>query len=146
MGLLAIYATAMAVKLPDGTIPNVRELAAMIAGVTGGPIGGLLAGLIGGIHRFSLGGATALPCGLATVLVGLIAGFVSTRLAGKMYLLKAALLGFILEAFAMGMVFVLVPFDTALSVVSQVFVPMVAASTIGLTLWTYLLNKWKITG
>ena len=144
LGFLAIYATVMAIKLPDGTIPNVRELAAMIAGVTGGPIAGLLAGLIGGIHRFSLSGVTAVPCGLATVLVGTIAGLVSTRLVGKMYWVKAALLGFVLESLAMGLVFVFVPFDTALSVVSQVYVPMVAASTIGLALWTFLLNKLEI--
>jgi LytS/YehU family sensor histidine kinase len=68
-GLLSAYGTLMAVKLADGTIPNVRELGAMMAGVAGGPVGGLIAGLIGGIHRFSVGGITMIPCGLATILV-----------------------------------------------------------------------------
>ncbi len=144
LGLLSVYATLMSTKLPDGTAPNVRELAAMIAGVTGGPVGGLLAGLIGGIHRFSIGGATALPCGLATVLVGVVSGVLSTKLVGKRYLLKAAALGFVLESVALGLLFVLAPLDVAVSVASQVYVPMVVASTIGLVLWTYLLNKWKI--
>ncbi len=62
MGLLAIYGTIMDTKLPDGTIVDVRELAPMIAGVAAGPVGGTLAGLIGGIHRYSVGGATELPC------------------------------------------------------------------------------------
>jgi LytS/YehU family sensor histidine kinase len=85
-----------------------------------------------------------LPCGLATVLVGVISGVVSTKLVGKMYLLKGAVLGLVLESGAMGLVLLLVqPFETAVSVVSQVFVPMVAASTIGLVLWMYLFNKWK---
>lgn len=144
LGLLAIYGTLMSNKLPDGTAPNVRELAAIIAGVTAGPVGGLLAGLIGGIHRFSMGGPTALPCGLATILVGIISGLVSTKLAGKLYLVKGAVLGFVLESGALGLLFVLAPFDIALRVASQVFVPMVSATTIGLVLWMYVFDKWKI--
>jgi len=35
LDVLAIYGTLMGTKLPDGTIVNVRELAAMIAGVAG---------------------------------------------------------------------------------------------------------------
>ncbi len=140
-GLLSAYGTLMAVKLADGTIPNVRELGAMMAGVAGGPVGGLIAGLIGGIHRFSVGGITMIPCGLATILVGLIAGLVSKKVTGKYYLLKAAVLGLVLESFAMGLVFVFVPFESAYMAVYQVYIPMIAASTIGLVLWTYFLNK-----
>lgn len=142
-GLLSVYGTLMAVKLSDGTIPNVRELGAMMAGVAGGPVGGLIAGLIGGIHRFSVGGITMIPCGTATILVGLISGLVSVKLTGKYYLLKAAALGLVLESFAMGLVFLFVPFEAAYMIVYQVYIPMVAASTIGLVLWTYFVNKLK---
>jgi sigma-B regulation protein RsbU (phosphoserine phosphatase) len=34
----------------------------------------MLAGLIGGIHRYFLGGFTAIPCALATVIAGLAEG------------------------------------------------------------------------
>ena len=142
-GLLSAYGTLMAVKLADGTIPNVRELGAMMAGVAGGPVGGLIAGLIGGIHRYSVGGITMIPCGTATIFIGLISGLVSTKLTGKYYLLKAAVVGLCLESFAMAFVFVFVPFETAYMVVYQVYIPMIAASTIGLVLWTYFLNKLK---
>jgi LytS/YehU family sensor histidine kinase len=37
LGVLATYGTIMGTKLPDGTIINVRELAAMIAGVAADP-------------------------------------------------------------------------------------------------------------
>jgi sigma-B regulation protein RsbU (phosphoserine phosphatase) len=142
-GLLSAYGTLMAVKLADGTIPNVRELGAMMAGIAGGPVGGLIAGFIGGIHRYSVGGITMIPCGTATILVGLISGLVSVKLTGKYYLLKAAAVGLILESFAMGIVFVFVPFETAYMIVYQVYIPMIAASTIGLVLWTYFVNKLK---
>lgn len=145
LGLLAICGTYMGTKMPDGTIINVRELSIMIAGVAGGPISGVIAGLIGGIHRFTVGGATALPCTVSTILIGVIAGLVSTRLTGKMYLLKGAVLGIVLESAAMGFILVLLPFNQGLSIVEKIAVPMIAANTIGLVLWLYLVNKRETT-
>jgi len=74
LGLLAIFATLMGTTLSDGTIINVRELAVMIAGVAGGPVSGLTAGVIGGLHRYTVGGATALPCAISTIAIGIISG------------------------------------------------------------------------
>jgi LytS/YehU family sensor histidine kinase len=119
-------------------IVNVRELATMIAGVAGGPIAGLLAGLIGGIHRYTVGGFTALPCTVSTILIGVIAGFVSVKLTGKTYLLKGVALAFALESMAMALILVLAPFDQAVPVVSEIAVPMISANTIGLAIWLYL--------
>ena len=145
LGVLAIYGTLMGTKLDDGTIVNVRELAVMIAGVMGGPFAGVLAGLIGGIHRFTVGGATALPCTISTILIGLISGFVGTKLLGKTYLLKGAVLGIGLESFAMGLILLLVqPFSKAVPIVSQIAIPMITANTIGLLLWLYLFKRWDV--
>jgi LytS/YehU family sensor histidine kinase len=131
LGVFAIYGTVIGTKLPDGTIVNIRELAPMIAGVAGGPIAGTLAGVIGGVHRYTLGGATALPCTLSTVVIGIISGLVGSKLMGKMYLLKGAAFGFVLESFAQDLILVLVkPFDAAVNIVSQIAVPMTAANTI----------------
>ncbi len=144
LGVFAIYGTLMGTKLADGTIVNVRELATMIAGAAGGPIAGALSGVIGGLHRYSVGGATALPCAISTILIGVISGFVSTKLSGKRYLLKGAVLGLVLESGAMGLILLLVqPFDNAVNIVSQIAVPMITANTIGLVLWMYLFNKCK---
>lgn len=116
-----------------------------MAGVVGGPIAGTLAGLIGGIHRYTVGGATALPCTISTIIIGIISGLVSTKLLGKMYLLKGAALGFVLESGAMGLILLLVqPFDNALKIVSQIALPMITANTIGLVLWMYLFNRWNV--
>jgi LytS/YehU family sensor histidine kinase len=137
-GLLAIYGTLMGTETA-GAIVNVRELAAMIAGVAGGPISGLIAGLIGGIHRYSVGGFTALPCSVSTVLLGVIAGFASKWLTGKAYLLKGAVLGLILESFAMALILVLTTsFAQAVTTVEQIAIPMIAADTVGLVLWLFL--------
>ncbi len=143
LGLLAIFGTLMGSKLADGTIINVRELAAMIAGLAGGPISGVLAGVIGGVHRYTLYGATGLPCTISTILIGIISGLVSTKIAGRMYLVKGAALGFVLESAAMGLILTLVPFSEAVGIVEKIALPMIAADTIGLVLWLYLANKWK---
>ncbi|XHH08924.1 MAG: LytS/YhcK type 5TM receptor domain-containing protein [Candidatus Bathyarchaeia archaeon] len=144
LGLLAILATLMGTKLADGTIINVRELAVMIAGVAGGPVSGLIAGLIGSLHRFSVGGATALPCTISTIAIGLISGLVWMKISGKNNLIKAALLGFSLESVAMALILVLVqPLDVAVGILSQIAVPMISATTIGLVLWVYLSNWQK---
>jgi sigma-B regulation protein RsbU (phosphoserine phosphatase) len=142
MGVLAIYGTIMGTKLSDGTIVNVRELAPMIAGVAGGPIAGTLAGIIGGAQRYTLGGATALPCTVSTILIGVISGFAGKRLFGKMYLLKGAALGFVLESFAQGLILAMVqPFGVAANIVSQIAIPMITSNTVGLFLWMYFFNK-----
>ncbi len=143
LGLLAIFGTLMGTKLADGTIINVRELAASIAGLAGGPVGGLIAGLIGGIHRFTVGGATAVPCTVSTVLIGLIAGVISTKITGKWHLLKGAVLGFVLESIAMILILVLVPFAQAVAIVEKIAFPMITANTVGLVIWLYLANKLK---
>ena len=144
LGLLAIFATFMGTKLPDGTIINVRELAVMIAGVAGGPVSGLLAGVMGGLHRYTVGGATALPCTISTIAIGIISGLVATKLTGKAYLLKTGLLGLILESGAMALILLLVqPLDVAVGILEQIAVPMVAATTVGLVLWAFLFNTQK---
>jgi LytS/YehU family sensor histidine kinase len=143
-GLLAILGTIMGTKMADGTIINVRELAAMVGGIAGGPVGGIIAGLIGGVHRYTVGGATALPCTISTILIGLISGFVSKWiLAGKWYVIKGAVLGLALESAAMGWILVLLPFGQALGIVEKIAVPMISANTIGLVLWLYLAHKWS---
>jgi LytS/YehU family sensor histidine kinase len=143
LGLLAVFGTLMGSKMADGTIINVRELSVMIAGVAGGPIGGVVAGVIGGVHRYTVGGATAVPCTVSTILIGAISGLVSMKLAGKMYLLKGVILGLGLESTAMALILALVPFSQAVTIVGKIAVPMISANTVGLVLWMYLANKWK---
>jgi LytS/YehU family sensor histidine kinase len=60
-----------------GTRVNVRDCIAIFAGILGGPIAGIAVGLIGGIYRMTLGGWTAIPCGLATISAGFIGSWLS---------------------------------------------------------------------
>jgi LytS/YehU family sensor histidine kinase len=144
LGVLAIFGTLWGMKLGDGTVINVRELASMIAGFAAGPVGGAIAGLIGGMHRYTYGGTTAIPCAVSTILIGVIAGLISTRISGKWYLVKAAVVGFLLESMAMVMILVFVPWAQASHIVETIAFSMIGANTIGFVLWVYLANKLKI--
>lgn len=52
---------------------NVRDIISAYAAIVGGPLAGICVGLAGGIYRLSLGGWTAIPCSVATILGGFIA-------------------------------------------------------------------------
>jgi LytS/YehU family sensor histidine kinase len=144
LGVLAIFGTLWGMKLGDGTVINVRELAAMIAGFAAGPIGGVVAGLVGGMHRYTYGGTTAIPCAVSTILIGVISGLISTRISGRWYLVKAAVAGFLMESMAMAMILVFVPWAQASHIVETIAFSMIGANTIGFVLWVYLANKLKI--
>jgi sigma-B regulation protein RsbU (phosphoserine phosphatase) len=83
-GGFSIFGTYVGIPLASGAIVNIRDFAPIMAGLTAGPLIGLAAGLVGGIHRLFLGGFTCVPCGLATVFAGVIAGAVHYFNKGKL--------------------------------------------------------------
>ena len=140
-GLLAIYGTYSGVQT-TGAIANIRNLGPMMAGFIGGPWAGLGAGLIGGIHRYFMGGFTAIPCGLGTILSGLAAGTLLVIWKGKIGIWKPALFAFIMESLDMGMLlFMSQPFDKALSLVSIISIPMIVGDTLGIVIFAYCLKN-----
>jgi phosphoserine phosphatase RsbU/P len=132
-GAFSIFGTLTAIPLPSGALSSIRDLGPMIAGLVGGPIVGLGAGLIGGVHRFFLGGITAIPCGLATILAGVLGGCV--------YLLnKKKLLGvFLSMVLAVGIeilhgliaLAIARPFDEVMVVVTTAIPAMMIANGFG---------------
>lgn len=133
MGMLSIYGTYHGVKLHSGVIVNLRDMSPMIAGLAGGPVVGLLAGMIGGLHRYTLGGISALPCAMATILIGLAAGLIfrldKNRIVRPWH---AALFAVVAECFHLVLILVLAkPFSAALAVVQAMAVPMLLCNALG---------------
>ncbi|MDD5312678.1 MAG: LytS/YhcK type 5TM receptor domain-containing protein [Dehalococcoidia bacterium] len=140
-GLFAIYGTYSGVQT-SGAIANIRNLGPMMAGFVGGPWVGLGAGLIGGVHRYFMGGFTAIPCALGTILSGLIAGIILVLLKGKIGIWKPALFAFLMESLDMTMLLVMAqPFDKALTLVKIIAIPMILADTIGIAIFAYMLKQ-----
>ena len=115
-----------------------------MGGLIGGPWVGLGAGLIGGIHRYMMGGFTALPCALGTILSGLSAGLLLVLCKGKIGVWKPALLAFVMEVADMALLLLIAqPFENALKLVKIIAVPMILADTFAVAVFAFLLRDMK---
>jgi phosphoserine phosphatase RsbU/P len=142
-GIFAIYGTYSGVQT-SGAIANIRNMGPMMAGFIGGPWVGLGAGLIGGIHRFFMGGFTAIPCAIGTIVSGLAAGLIYMLLKGKIGIWKPTLYAFIMEVVDMGLLLLIAqPFDKALALVSIIAIPMIVGDTIAIAVFAFWLKRMK---
>lgn len=132
-GLFSIFGTYIGIPEQSGAITNIRDLAPMVAGFVAGPYVGVAVGLIGGIHRLFLGGVSAVPCALATILAGLLAGLVYQFRNGKLPgiipgMLFAAGIEILHGALALLLIH---PFALALDVIFPSIPEMIIANSLG---------------
>ena len=147
-GLFSIFGTYIGIPDDSGAISNIRDLAPMVAVLVAGPLAGLAVGLIGGIHRFFLGGATAIPCAIATILAGLLAGLVYRFNKGKLLgIIPSMLFALGIETLhtmiALGMVTAMQTFDEALQIIIDTVPPMMVAVTLGVGISVIILHSTK---
>ncbi|MFC0270779.1 LytS/YhcK type 5TM receptor domain-containing protein [Metabacillus herbersteinensis] len=125
----------------DEAIANSRVIGIIIAGLLGGYKVGIGAGLIAGIHRFSLGGFTALSCGVSAVLAGVIAGFFYRKRA-RLNLSTAFFVGALAESIQMLVILIVSkPFDKAVSLVEEIGVPMIVANGLGSAIFLLIIRN-----
>jgi len=141
-GTISVYSTYSGFHVV-GAIANVRDLAPMIAGLIGGPIIGLGAGLIGGLHRLTIGGVTAVPCAISTILAGLFAGIIyyvnHKRFVG---IWGAVIFAIVMETFHMILILLMVsPFSQAWEIVNNIYLPMVVANAVGMLIFAIMINN-----
>ncbi|MGE7767301.1 LytS/YhcK type 5TM receptor domain-containing protein [Peribacillus sp. NPDC096540] len=125
----------------DEAIANSRVIGVVLAGLFGGWRIGLGAGLVAGLHRFSLGGFTALSCGVATIIAGLLAGLFYKK-NKHVKLSKALMIGALAESIQM-LIILLVskPFGQALSLVEHIGIPMIIANGLGSALFLLIIKS-----
>lgn len=124
----------------DEAIANSRVIGVVLAGLLGGYKVGIGAGLIAGIHRFTLGGFTAIACGLATIISGIISGIFYKK--NKLVKLKTAFfIGFLAEALQM-LIIILVsrPVEKAIALVEIIGMPMIIANGLGCALFLLIIK------
>ncbi|WP_027340282.1 LytS/YhcK type 5TM receptor domain-containing protein [Halonatronum saccharophilum] len=141
-GALSISGTYLGAYI-YGAYANIRAIGAIVGGLLGGPVVGVLAGVIGGGHRYFLGGFTALPCALATIIAGLIGAIAYYyRPFNKISLKESFFLGVIVLVIEMLLVLLLSdPYEQALKLVLTIFLPMVLSNAFGITLFIHVLHK-----
>ncbi|WP_423800221.1 LytS/YhcK type 5TM receptor domain-containing protein [Neobacillus sp. SAB-20_R2A] len=125
----------------DEAIANSRVIGVVLGGLLGGYRVGIGAGLIAGLHRFTLGGFTAISCGLATILTGILAGFFHKK--DKHVKLKSSfLLGALAESVQMLVILLISqPFERAWDLVEIIGLPMIIANGIGCALFLLIIKS-----
>jgi two-component system, LytTR family, sensor histidine kinase LytS len=128
----------------DEAIANARVIGIVIAGLLGGWKVGVGAGLIAGIHRYTLGGFSALACGISTVLAGLIAGYFFKKYRRRRVVSwqLALSIGMLAETVQMLIILVIArPFNDAWALVSSIGVPMIIANGIGTAIFILIIRN-----
>ncbi len=144
-GLFSIFGTYIGTMQSSGAITNIRDLAPIIAGLVAGPYVGLAVGLIGGVHRFFLGGPTYIPCSLATILAGLLAGLIWSYRGGKLIgIIPGILFGIFIEFLHGVLALVIVqPFSLAVDIVMANIPQMMIAVSLGVGISIILIHSTK---
>ncbi len=140
-GAVSIYGTLIGINLL-GAIISVRDLGPLVGGLACGPMVGLGAGLIGAAFRFSEGGFTALACGIAAALAGLMGGLVYLRKGAFPGTAFSVIFAVLFELFHMVLTLALSrPLDRALDVVKEAAGPMVLANGVGMLIFAFIISN-----
>jgi sigma-B regulation protein RsbU (phosphoserine phosphatase) len=144
-GGFSIFGTYVGIPLASGAIINIRDFAPIIAGLTAGPVIGLFVGLIGGIERLFLGGFTAVPCGLATILAGVIGGAVHYFKKGKLVGIFSGVLIAVLVEVLHGVLTLLIarPLADAIEAVRIAIPAMMVANGLGVAVAIIILEHTR---
>ena len=141
---ISIAGTYLGIPI-EGAIANVRDMGSIVAGLLGGPLVGIATGLISGIHRISMGGFTALQCGIATILGGILAGYIHSKMKPKNPdWITGVITGVGVIIFSMLLILVFSkPFESAFSLVAQVIIPMSLANALGIGVFMIIVQNAK---
>jgi two-component system, LytTR family, sensor histidine kinase LytS len=139
-GILGTYGG----NLVSQSVANLRAMAVITGGLFGGPVVGIASGLIAGGHRIliDIGGFSAVPCGLATMIEGAAAGLVALYLKERSVDWRwAAGLALVGETMHMGLVLALShSFSEAVELVRIIAAPMILLNTLGAATFVQVIN------
>ncbi|WP_296845413.1 LytS/YhcK type 5TM receptor domain-containing protein [uncultured Methanobrevibacter sp.] len=126
---------------------NIRCLVVMISGLFGGPVVGVPVGIISGAYRYALGGVTALPCSISTVISGIIGSLIYVWNDRKFPGFgEATLLMALFTGFEMLMIVVLTPPDISFPFVKDIYPVMLFASVVGMIVFSIVVREERQKG
>ncbi len=143
--IAGIYGTVAGVDVGGGAISNTRDLGPLMAGFIGGPIIGLIVGIIAAIHRFILGGLTKIPCSIATIFAGLVAGLFSKSIRKNFSIQKGFIIVVVIELIHMGLILLISkPYPEALYTVKKIILAMVLGNSVGIITFLYIMKIRRV--
>ena len=142
LGILASYFNLNVNGIPA----NARSLVVMIAALFGGPYVGVPVGIVSGTWRYFMGGPTAIPCTVATILCGIVGSIVYKWSDGKFLTpFNGAILMFLYSGFDMFIVTVLTPGGQGIPIVNTLYAPMTFTAVLGIILFCMFITEKKET-
>ncbi|WP_035289281.1 sensor histidine kinase [Clostridium sp. KNHs214] len=142
-GILGTYVG----KEINGAIANTRIIGVMTGGIMCGPVVGIVGGIIAAFHRLIVYpvGITAVPCSIATVISGVMAGIIYKRCNNEKYE-KNWIYGFLgaiaMESLEMMLILLISrPFEKAFSIVKSIYIPMLFANAAGVSMVILLIQN-----
>lgn len=142
--LVSILSTYTGIRT-NGAIINTRVIGVLTAGLLGGPYVGIGAGMIAAAHRylFDIGGFTAIPCMLSTIMEGLVgAAFSKSFRAGKIKLGGIFFITMMAEIAQMIIILMLAhPLSAALELVKIIALPMITMNALGMVIFITTFNR-----
>ena len=126
-------------------IANTRPIAAIVSGYIGGPLLGAIVGLIAGTHRYLLGGFTALSCGIATIVEGIIGGIAKKHSKDGSFNIKQLFIAAVIaENFQMIIILAFYkPFFTAIKLIKIISIPMILINSLGSVIFISIIKNAK---
>ena len=141
--LIGIFASRYHILI-NGAPANIRCLIVMLSGLFGGPFVGIPVGIISGAYRFTLGGVTALPCAISTVISGIVGSLFFIWNDRKFPKASVGIiLMFLFTGFEMFLILFLTPPDISFPFIGQIYPYMLFASVIGIILFTIVIKEYK---
>jgi two-component system LytT family sensor kinase len=125
----------------NGTPANVRCMVVMLSGMFGGPFVGIPVGIVSGAYRFTLGGATALPCAISTVISGIVGSLIFWW-SGRKYPRPIAAVAamFFFTGFEMLVVIMMTPPEISFPFITGIYPIMLFSSVIGVILFSIVVQ------
>lgn len=128
----------------DGTPSDVRNLIILISGLFAGPYVGIPSGIVAGLFKYSQGGATALPCAVATIICGIIGSLIYVWNNKKFpKTTHSAILMFLFIGFDMLLIVVMTPSYISIAYIRNIYILTLFGSVIGMIIFSMILNETK---
>ena len=139
---LSISGTYFGIPVEDA-IANFRDTGTIVAGLLGGPWVGGAVGIISGLQRMYIGGFTAVQCGIATILGGLLAGYIHAKVRPRTpEWITGVVTGVSVILFSMALILAFAkPFSAAWSLMLQVILPMSLANALGIGVFMIIVQN-----
>lgn len=140
---LSIIGTYMGINVGGDALANTRAIGAITAGYIGGPIIGAVVGIIAGVHRYFNGGATAIACGVSTVIEGIIGGIFRKMSKGNEIKAKDAFMASIIAEIVQMIIIVLIakPYSYAVNLEKIIAIPMIVINSIGTAIFVNIVKN-----